>query len=359
MMVKVAKENAIVFLGQARKAVEKAKSLPDLKNLRDKAESVRKYCKAIGESKAIQNHAAEIKLRAERKAGELLAEMDLHGGDRKSTSREVRLKLEEFGISYMQSHRWQLEAGVPEEDFEAFLVSVTGSDQELTTAALLKIAKSFLAKGKLEKRTKDAAKKAPRSSGKFRLHTCAVNKLSAHVQAESVDAIITDPPYPREFLPCYEALSAFGAHALRPGGVCLVMTGQSHLEAVLRLLSTSLEYQWTLAYMTPGQYTPIFGRKVKSNWKPVVFLTKGKNVWENVFDVLESDMNDKRFHEWGQSEGGTAQIIERFTVPKMVVCDPFVGGGTTGVAAIQLDRFFIGADIEKKHVETTAERLSQ
>lgn len=59
------------------------------------------------ESLEMQNNIAEIKLRAERRAGELLEEMPgkgTHGGDRKSSN---TMQLEDIGISKMQSHRWQ------------------------------------------------------------------------------------------------------------------------------------------------------------------------------------------------------------------------------------------------------------
>ena len=60
-------------------------------------------------------------MRAERKAGVLLGEMEgkgSHGGDRKSTAIMSVETLEDMGISDKQSSRWQLEAGVPEEQFE-------------------------------------------------------------------------------------------------------------------------------------------------------------------------------------------------------------------------------------------------
>ncbi len=43
--------------------------------------------------------------RAERRAGEILKDLELRGGDRKSKSHDVTLK--DFDISKMQSHRWQ------------------------------------------------------------------------------------------------------------------------------------------------------------------------------------------------------------------------------------------------------------
>jgi hypothetical protein len=61
-----------------------------------------------------QNHAAELKLRAERKAGEILKQLDHgnHGGDRKSRFQdgilnEYREVLEEQSIASTTAHRWQ------------------------------------------------------------------------------------------------------------------------------------------------------------------------------------------------------------------------------------------------------------
>ena len=47
-----------------------------------------------------------------------------------------------------------------------------------------------------------------------------------------------------------------------------------------------------------------------------------------------------------------------FTQPGDVVLDPFIGSGTTAVAAAQLGRFYIGIDTSKKYVELSQKRLS-
>jgi hypothetical protein len=68
---------------------------------------------------------AEIKLRAERRAGEMLGERDKAPGGQpyqvaNSTGNMMKPveTLEELGISKIQSHRWQLEAEISEEKFE-------------------------------------------------------------------------------------------------------------------------------------------------------------------------------------------------------------------------------------------------
>jgi SAM-dependent methyltransferase len=203
-------------------------------------------------------------------------------------------------------------------------------------------------------------KNHPLEGKRYRLVVGDLADASKGIDAESVDAIITDPPYPEEFLPVYEKLCRVAERVLRPGGHLLVMVGQSHLPKLLSLMAaSSLTYQWMLGYFTPGQSTQVFGRRVKSNWKPVLWFTKGKNQWEHVEDTFRSDMNDKRFHDWGQSVGGMAQIIERFTVKQSTILDPFVGGGTTGVAAIASGRLFIGIDSDAACVQQSADRLTQ
>ncbi len=52
--------------------VRKPESLEDIKGIRDKAEVLRQYAAQAGAGLEAQNKCAEIKLRTERKAGEVL-----------------------------------------------------------------------------------------------------------------------------------------------------------------------------------------------------------------------------------------------------------------------------------------------
>jgi len=51
-------------------------------------------------------------------------------------------------------------------------------------------------------------------------------------------------------------------------------------------------------------------------------------------------------------------FIKLFTSPKDTVLDPFIGSGTTAVAAVQLGRNYIGIDTEKDYIEISKERVS-
>jgi phage N-6-adenine-methyltransferase len=129
-------------ISEARRALTAAKSLDDVLQIRDQAEALRVYAKAASDSLEAANAAAEIKLRAERKAGNMLAAMEKQkpGEYKRSQDATVCPSLEDLGIRKDQSSRWQREAKVPEDQFEAYVESCNESSQELTQAGLLKIA---------------------------------------------------------------------------------------------------------------------------------------------------------------------------------------------------------------------------
>lgn len=66
-----------------------------------------RYTRQEGYALEIQNDADELKIRADRKLGELLRETVQHGGDLKSKSQPATLISLPEGISRSQSSRWQ------------------------------------------------------------------------------------------------------------------------------------------------------------------------------------------------------------------------------------------------------------
>jgi len=95
--------------------------------------------------------------------------------------------------------------------------------------------------------------------------TCDIADAKSRIEAESVDWIITDPPYPRKYLHVYGQLGQFAAHALKLGGSLLAMVGQSYLPEIVDQLGKDLNYHWTLAYLTPGgQAVQVWDRKVNT-----------------------------------------------------------------------------------------------
>ena len=95
----------------ARHALAEAVTIDEVKDIRDKAEAMRVYLKQAGESLEMQNNVADIKLRAERKAGLLLKDLPKNEGGQAEHTDYVATgdtmsrveKLEDIGISKKQS----------------------------------------------------------------------------------------------------------------------------------------------------------------------------------------------------------------------------------------------------------------
>lgn len=132
-------------ISEAMKALSAAKTLDDVLQIRDQAEALRVYVKAASDSLEAANAAAEIKLRAERKAGEMLDKSPNKPAGRPSkipvTPTGISIpSLAELGVSENQSSRWQRASRVDSDAFEAYLRDCQENGREVTQAGLLKIA---------------------------------------------------------------------------------------------------------------------------------------------------------------------------------------------------------------------------
>lgn len=192
---------------------------------------------------------------------------------------------------------------------------------------------------------------------RYELHCGDVATITLNKQ---YDFIITDPPYLKEHLNLYSDLARRAKEWLKPGGLLIAMAGQSYLNEIMNLMDEHLEYYWTSAYLTPGQPTPLRQRQVNTTWKPLlVYKLKDDSYKGKIFgDVYTSEKPDKTKHVWGQSESGMLAIIKQVCLPGQSILDPFVGAGTTGVAALKHECLFGGIDIEEKNIDISRRRLS-
>jgi ParB family chromosome partitioning protein len=135
---------SLAKISEARRALASAQTLDDVLSIRDQAKAWEACMKIVGESLSAVQDAGEVKLRAERRAGEMLAGMDKQAGSRgagkKVESHDVT-PLSDLGIDRMQSSRWQREAAVDDDTFEQYLASCREEQREITQAGLLNIAK--------------------------------------------------------------------------------------------------------------------------------------------------------------------------------------------------------------------------
>jgi N6-adenosine-specific RNA methylase IME4 len=122
--------NDLVRYDTARRALAEAHRVDEVKDIRDRALAMQQYARQAKDSELIE-WATEIRLRAERRAGQLLIEMrgngerQAQGGtgsnqyEQKSPADTSARKLSDLGVTKTQSSRWQHLARLDDEAFEA------------------------------------------------------------------------------------------------------------------------------------------------------------------------------------------------------------------------------------------------
>jgi N6-adenosine-specific RNA methylase IME4 len=165
--------NGLVKLKGAVRALAEAKTLDEIKHVHDIAQAAAEYARAAKLGLEAQNHAAEVKIRAERKAGELLKNLDKSDGGKPTHTAYssnvgrvsgYRAVLEDTETSYQTANRWQQVAALPEDKFEKYIAETTAASQELTTAGVLRFEREVARKNVIEQ-----AKELPQPSGKYRV----------------------------------------------------------------------------------------------------------------------------------------------------------------------------------------------
>ena len=184
--------HSLIRYDAARRALAGAHRVDEVKRIRDKAVAMQCYAKQAKDTSLI-TQATEIRMRAERRAGELLIEMaerkERHSGrahtrtvgSRAATPR-AEPKLADLGINKTQSSRWQRLATL---DADIFEVKVAAASRR----AYDRIAQRFVKEVEVER--------AQRRHRSIIEHGCTVDDLVAlAASGKRFPTILGDPAWP-------------------------------------------------------------------------------------------------------------------------------------------------------------------
>ena len=132
------------------------------------------------------------------------------------------------------------------------------------------------------------------------------------------------------------------------------------------LTSAGLDYVRTAAWRKIGGTPQFSGDRPAVAFEAIVIAHRkgrkrwnsgGKHGWYEHPIVLNRGNGEQRIHTTQKPLALMEELIADFTDSGDLILDPFAGSGTTGVAAIQLGRRFIGWELSEEYHTIATRRL--
>lgn len=184
------------------------------------------------------------------------------------------------------------------------------------------------------------------------------------LETGSVDAVITDPPY------------GIGINKSNRLSVSRGFGGQTwddeplyqHIEYLFYTYGDLPMAIWGGNYyahlLPPSRGWLIWDKRTGAN-----SFADCELAWTNIDSVVKmytvplvganAKDTQERYHPTQKPITLMKWILEKYTSCGSTILDPFMGSGTTGVAAVQLGRKFIGIEIDETYYEIAKKRIQQ
>ncbi len=364
--------NALQLRDNARAELMQIKDIETGFEYLSKVKAIEVWAKAEKKEAELQNLIAEQKIRTQRILGQLIKDGQDAGEIAKQATglnrytKEADLQprtLSEIGLTAKESSTFKQIASIPDDVFESTIAekkeAVTKAVSELTTAGMLKVAKEI----KKEEKKEEKIKQFEQASLEYQDENVKIffedfREGAKTIENNSVDAIITDPPYPIEYIDLWADMFAIADRILKPSAFLVTYANHQNLDRIFQL-PNPLKYYWTFKLDFTSK--PIaMGRNLIATWKPVLIFQKlpFKKIEETLEDNIKEskpfnyDERDMHKSNWGQSLGKFEWIIDKFTKPGDLIVEPFAGTGTTLVASKNMKRRCIGYEIDKTNYES-------
>ena len=202
-----------------------------------------------------------------------------------------------------------------------------------------------------------------------------------------VDHVVSDPPYEDELHAAMgrirrndgremvQDLGFEGVNADRASIVKAVVSASSGWAILFTLAegvrawrdelqTCAAKYDTCLAWIKPDSTPRMNGQGAARGFECAVtaWCGTGYRKWNSggkrgVYTYLTNNRERDGRHPTEKPIGLMSEILADFTSRGNLICDPYMGSGTTGVSCVRLGRKFIGIERDETHFATACERI--
>ena len=203
-------------------------------------------------------------------------------------------------------------------------------------------------------------------------------ELLKDIPDESVDMILTDPPYGMNFQSShrktkYEKIKGDSNldwlddfvdeiyRVSKPNTAHYVFCSFHHIDKFKQAIERKFKIKniltWVKNNTSMGDLKGDFAPKTEF----IIFFHKGRKLINGKRDpnVLEFKRTQNKLHPTQKPVDMTEYLIEKFSDEGDLILDPFMGSGTTGIACINTNRNFIGMELDGNYFEVAKNRIGK
>ena len=203
-------------------------------------------------------------------------------------------------------------------------------------------------------------------------------ELLKQIEDESIDMVLTDPPYGMAFQSGYRKigyekikgdqnlywLDDFVEEIFRvsKNNTAHYMFCSFHhidifKQAIQKRFKVKNIITWVKNNTSMGDLKGDFAPKTEF----IIFFQKGRRLINGRRDsnVFEFNKTRNELHPTQKPVDMTEYMLSKFSDEGNVILDPFMGSGTTGVACVNTNRNFIGMELDEDYFKVAKERIEK
>lgn len=191
-------------------------------------------------------------------------------------------------------------------------------------------------------------------------------ELLKNIPDNSVDITITDPPYGKK---ADKGTNGFGNAKNRryQGNWDSIRPSKAVFDEIFRISKNVIIFgaNYFCDMLPPSNHWIFWDKKGDIAFQnpfadgELIYTTFRKPIKRIVFKQqgFITDSKDKRYHPTQKPSELITELIQQYTNDNAVICDPFMGSCSTGVACVNTGRDFIGIELDENYFNIAKNRI--